>query len=231
MLPRTHEAIVRAAVARLGDGAGWTPADLPALLGGGRDEDDLVLLGLRFRAPGLTHTYRPGQRFGELFAPSAKTKMLKCLRRASTETTRVRAAWWVGRACHLLGDMAVPARTRGVWHLAGDPLEAWLEARAEQLGAMADHAAASLEATETRCRTPAELADALARASSAHAADTTRTPWGRLLYERARRGERLTQPEIEVQARALVPLVVASTAALLDAVPPSPRRAEREGAS
>jgi hypothetical protein len=210
MLPRTHEAILRAAVLR--GGSTWRERDLDALVRGHRDEDDFVVLRvLRFRAPGLTHTYRPGQRFGELFAENAKSKMLRCVRRA--ERNRTRTAWWLGRACHLLADMAVPARTRGVWHLLGDPLEAWLEEDARRVDALA------CDPLDVPSYGPAELADALAHASAAHVADTTRTPWAKILYGRTEKFVRLCEKDVEAQARTLVPLAVAHTAALLRAVP------------
>jgi hypothetical protein len=212
VLPRTHEAILRFAIARAD--ASWSDADLPALVDGHRREDDHVVFGLHFRAPGLSHTYRPGRPFGELFATNAKTKMLRAVRRAARSRSRARAASLVGRACHLLGDMAVPARTRGVWHLAGDPLEAWLEERSDDLAALVPPSLAIAGGD------PDSIADALARASSAFEADTTRTPWGRVAFERFGRGTRLDAGAIALQARAILPLAVASTAALLRAVAP-----------
>lgn len=131
-------------------------------------------------------------------------------------TQRDRAAWWLGRACHLLGDMAVPARTRGVWHLAGDPLETFIDAQDDAtLEAMA-RASSGIDWPED----PASIADALATASAKLRADTTRTPWGRLAYERLGRGTKLDAREVEAQARVVLPLAVEATAALLRAVPP-----------
>lgn len=214
MQPRSHGFLIREGLAR--SRSGWSPGDLEALLDGHRDEDDLVVLGRRFRAAGLSHTYKPAApRFGELFAPSAKARMLACVRRSRAEGERRRAAWWLGRACHLLGDMAVPSRTRGVWHLAGDPLESWLDVQADAT------LAALLRADDGDWPgEPASIAERLARSSAALPADTTRTPWGRFLFERLGRGVRLSNAEVEVQARVLLPLAVEATAALLRAVPP-----------
>jgi hypothetical protein len=212
VLPRTHETIVRLAVSRAH--SAWSDQDLAQLIEGHLREDDHVLFGLRFRAAGLTHTYRPGRRFGELFTTNAKTKMLGLIHRASRSRSRARAAHLVGRACHLLGDMAVPARTRGVWHLAGDPLEAWLEERSDDLASLVPESIAILDGD------PGAIADALARASAIHDADTTRTPWGRALFERFGRGTRLDADALASQAEAILPLAVASTAALLRAVAP-----------
>ena len=195
----------------------WHACDAKKLLAGHRDEDDLVLFGRRFRAAGLSHTYKPAApRFGELFAPSAKRRLLVCVRRARMMRDRDDAAWWLGRACHLLGDMAVPARTRGVWHLYGDPLETFLESRTTE-----DLRAMLVPSSTTWPEDPAAIAETLARASSELPADTTRTPWGKLAYERFGRGTRLDPEEVERQARIVVPLAVEATAALMRAVRPA----------
>jgi hypothetical protein len=179
------------------------------LLRGNDAEDDWVVAGLRLRAPGLTHTYRPGSRFGELGAPSALTQLRRCVRRATLARNPETTAFWLGRACHLLGDMAVPARTRGVWHLLGDPLELFCEAHADRL---ADFLAEPLP----HCEGPPEAhADALARVSSSQPADTTRTPWGALRLRFFAHGLRLSDAEIERQAQLLLPLAVSHTRGLL----------------
>ena len=194
-------------------------ADVPVLLRGHRDEDDFVVMGLRFRSPGLTHTYRPGRRFGELFAPNAKTKLLRCVRRALSSAERARGAWWLGRACHLLGDMTVPARTRGVWHLRGDPFELWLEQHADSLEGLTSSAprpaAAAPFASDAPSppdAVPGALADGLAQASAAHKVFS---------YDRTKLCVHLYENRLAAQARTLVPLAIAHTSALLRAVPPS----------
>ena len=207
MQPKTHAFLIRAAVAA--SASAWLEQSLPHLLHGNDAEDDFVVAGLRLRAPGLTHTYRPGSRFGELGAPSALTQLRRCWQRASRAASPELAAFWLGRACHLLGDMAVPARTRGVWHLLGDPLELFCEARVDRL--------AELLPDELPQRVgPLEAhADALARTASAEAADTTRTPWGALRFRLLGSGTRLTDAEVERQARQLLPLAVSHTRGLL----------------
>jgi hypothetical protein len=214
--PRSHGFVIEAALRRAR--SQWHACDESRLLDGHRDEDDLVVFGrFRFRAAGLSHTYKPAApRWGELFAPSAKDRMLVCIRRAEALRRRDRAAWWIGRACHLLGDMAVPARTRGVWHLSGDPLETFIDAQDEATLAEMASAQSGLDWPED----PAAIADLLANASAKLPADTTRTPWGRLAFERLGRGIRLSAQEVEEQARIVVPLAVEATAALLRAVPP-----------
>jgi len=199
--------LIRAAVA--GSASAWLEQNLPHLLRGNDAEDDFVFAGLRLRAPGLTHTYRPGSRFGELGAPSALTQLRRCWQRAWRARGPELTAFWLGRACHLLGDMAVPARTRGVWHLLGDPLELFCEAHAGRLSEL-------LPDDLAHCAGPPEAhAEALARAASAETADTTRTPWGALRFRLLGRGECLTDAEVERQARHLLPLAVSHTRGLL----------------
>lgn len=208
MQPRTHRFVISAAVAAANDvRLSRFERDL---LRGNDDEDDFVIGGLRLRAPGLTHTYRPGSRFGELGAPSAKLQLERWVARAHQGRGPSDAAYWLGRACHLLGDMAVPARTHGVWHLLGDPLEGYCEQQAPELPALV--AREPLVRVDTA--SAGELCDLLARRSQTFKADTTRTPWGALA---ARFGRRRPLPavEIERQARALVPYAVACTRALL----------------
>jgi hypothetical protein len=205
--PKTHAFLIRAAVA--GSNSAWLEQGLPHLLRGNDAEDDFVFAGMRLPAPGLSHTYRPGSRFGELGAPSALTQLRRCWQRATRARCPETAAFWLGRACHLLGDMAVPARARGVWHLLGDPLELFCEARSEQLAEL-------LPEPLPHCEGPPEAhAESLARAASFEPADTTRTPWGALRFRLLGHGERLSVAEVERQAHHLLPLAVSHTRGLL----------------
>lgn len=209
MQPRSHAFVIREAAARAR--SPWAREHLDALLQGHLDEDDLVLpFGLRLRAAGLTHSYRPGSWRGELLAPSALTCLARCLRRARRASSDQAAAWWLGRACHLLGDLAVPARTRGVWHLLGDPFEQWLEEHLDALPSLLSSSSAVAP------RSGAErLAHELACASAGHAVDTTRTPWGAWAFARGI-GVQLSEDEAAAQAAVLLPLVVAATTGLID---------------
>jgi hypothetical protein len=208
MQPRSHAFVIEAACVRAA--SPWPLAHLGSLLQGHLDEDDLVLpFGLRLRAAGLTHSYRPGSWRGELLAPSALVCLARCLRRARRAPTEPAAAWWLGRACHLVGDLAIPSRTRGVWHLLGDPLESWLEEHTDALPSLVPTALVIPRGS------PSDLARELARASAGLAADTTRTPWGAWAFRRGH-GTRLTADEVAAQAAVLVPLAVAATTALLD---------------
>jgi hypothetical protein len=210
MQPRSHELVIRRAVAA----AGVAPAErwLVPLLQGNADEDvHLVpLCGWRLRAAGLSHTYRPGRRFGELGAPSALSRCRALVKSAERllAAQDVPSAWRaLGRACHLLGDAAVPARTRGVWHFLGDPYERWVE---DNLDLLAGLPVPALPADSE----PGALVHALALLSSSHAADSTRTPWGRAVYLLGR-GTVIDAAHAEAQARLLVPAAMAHTAALL----------------
>lgn len=201
MLPATHVSLIDAALAPV-EHAGLR-AHRAAILAGCVDEDRLriPIVGWRVQAPGLSHTYRPGRSRGELGAPSALTRLERLTAAALTRWRREpeRAAGLIGRACHLLGDVAVPARTRGVWHPLGDPYERWVDAHLAELAALPPAppiAAASLHA----------LVDGLARQAARHPADTTRSPWGALAHRLGRRRVIVDAAAAAGQARALFPI-------------------------
>jgi len=210
MQPKTHAFVIEAAVA--GSATPWLNQHLSEILQGCQDEDVWLVGGLRLRAPGLTHSYKPGSDYGELFARSARSCLERCVERARESACDRTAARFLGRACHLLGDMAVPARTRGVWHLLGDPLEAFWESHDAERHDLLGNPPRLGEVSGD----PGELADSLARASSVYSADTTRTPWGSLAYALVGRGQKLQGASVLAQARALLPLAVSHTRALLD---------------
>ena len=183
-----------------------------AILVGCVDEDLLriPLVGWRVQSPGLSHTYRPGRRRGELGAPSALTRIERLLDDACARWRRApdRAANAVGRACHLLGDVAVPARTRGVWHPLGDPYERWVD---DHLAVLAAQAPAPAVAAPTI----AAIVDGLARLAARHPADTTRSPWGALAHRLGLPCVVVDAAEAGRQARALVPAALAHHVAFL----------------
>lgn len=209
MLPKTHHLFINQAI----DDAGpWVRVFRREILQGNDDEDVHIvpLLNWRLRAAGLTHTHVPNGRFGELGFPSAKSQCLVFLKKARREPNHERAAWWTGRACHLLGDVAVPARANRIWHIEGDPLEAWIEARVDSFR--------DVTAPEVARKTPGEIMEEVTRNAAAFPADTTRTPWGRARFQWFGRGRKLDNDELAEQARFLVPLVIAYTKTLLQCV-------------
>ncbi|MBI4347526.1 MAG: hypothetical protein HY553_11770 [Elusimicrobia bacterium] len=206
---RAHRRILERAIDV--SGAAWAGEARAELLRGSEDEDVYLipLLGLRLRAVGFTHTQRPGSAHGEWGAPSALVMGRRRLAQAreAWRADRGRAAYLVGRVAHLLVDAGVPARTRGVWHMLGDPLEQWIEGRADAIREQAlvePPAAATLDA----------LFESLSGLASRFPADTTRTPWGLLRFA-AGRGLKLSEREVAEQARVLVPAAVAHVAGLL----------------
>jgi hypothetical protein len=205
----SHDAVIERAARACGGGA---LEHLDALVAGHRDEDVHIvpLLGWRLRAAGLTHSCHPGSRFGELWAPSSRTRAERLYRRAVRHHRRgrERAAFLaLGRACHLVGDAGVPARARGVWHFDGDPFESWLEAHRDAIAG--SHVAPQREAAGVSA-----LVERLATIAAREEVDTTRTPWG---LRRHRRGEglRLGEAQAREQAARLVPEILAHTELLL----------------
>jgi len=210
MQPRSHELVIRRALERAR--IARLEGRLDDLLRGNDDEDQYTwpLTGWRTPAIGFTHTYRPGERYGELYWPSAKTRCAALFGEARALEGRDprRAAALLGRACHLLTDAAVPARTRGHWHYLGDPLESWIEAH------LVEMESAPIGAVPGE-RSPEDLIESLAGRSSRHAADTTKSLPGLLRYAILGRGLRLSARAVEEQARELVPLAISHVAALL----------------
>jgi hypothetical protein len=210
MQPRSHALVIRRALeearsprlsGRRGD-----------LLRGNDDEDQYTwpLTGWRTPAIGFTHTYRPGARYGEFYFPSAKTRCVALFGEARAAEGRDprRAAGLLGRACHLLTDAAVPARTRGHWHYLGDPLESWIEAHTAEMEVVPVGAVPGE-------RAPGELMESLAARSARHPADTTKSLTGLARYALMGRGRRLSARVVEEQALELVPLAIAHVTALL----------------
>ncbi|HXK18336.1 MAG TPA: hypothetical protein VNG33_11065, partial [Polyangiaceae bacterium] len=93
MQPRSHAFVIRAAVAA--SASAWLTRHEAQLLRGNAAEDDFVVFGFHLRAPGLTHSYKPGSRFGELWAPSARIKLERWVQRARRERNDAKAAFWL----------------------------------------------------------------------------------------------------------------------------------------
>lgn len=196
MLPATHERLIADAV----NAAAPALADrIGDLLRGCRDEDTYrwPLAGWRTPALGFTHTCRPGSRFGLLLFPSARSRCAMWMRRAAAASSASRRGECLGHAAHLLVDAAVPARAAGVWHLSGDPFEAWVESHLDELLATAP-------SVEPADRTPASLVESLASAAVRYPADTRATPLAAFRLWRPRVA--LDESALRAQAVALVPL-------------------------
>jgi hypothetical protein len=208
MLPKTHRFIIEEAIGHCGL---WAQEYRIDILRGSEDEDVFIvpLVGWRLRAAGLTHTHVPQGKYGELGFPSAKKRATEFLSIAlkNKEDPKI-CAWWLGRACHLLGDTAVPARARRIWHLEGDPLEAWLEKHLIQFAqSPIDDNRESLD--------PDDIFEEMARLASSFPADTTRTPWGRAAWQWFNQGKQLDENEFVRQARVLVPMTIKMTRYLI----------------
>lgn len=206
MLPATHERLIGDTVHAV---APSLAAHLDDLLRGCRDEDTYrwPITGWRTPALGFTHTCRPGSRFGELGFPSARTRCVSWMRRASAAATPAARAECLGHAAHLLTDAAVPARATGVWHLYGDPFEAWVDAHLDEL--LSEPSPAVLSG-----RDPAALVESLARIACRFPADTRRTPLASLRVWRPHIA--LDDGALREQARALLPEARAHLRSLLD---------------
>jgi hypothetical protein len=178
----------------------------------GNDDEDVYRwpLGLRTPAIGFTHTYRPGRRFGEFGFPSARDKCARLFAEGKQAFAgdRGRGAHLLGRACHLLVYAAVPARTHGVWHYLGDPMERWIEENLHHVKELAVGETPPVSSVN-------ELVERLAAEAVAEEVDGTRTlhGWvaGRLGWRRA-----LAEEVVAAQGRRLFPLAVASVARLME---------------
>jgi hypothetical protein len=140
-------------------------------------------------------------------------------RRQRARGEEARAWVTLGRALHLIADLACPAHTSRTVHLR-DPFEGWVEVHGYDL----------LDAPPT-APLPGELSElthALARRSRAHAADGTTSPWGRLL---CRLGARAPVPveQVAVQAAELLPLAMATAASAILSFELSPRSPPASG--
>jgi hypothetical protein len=111
----------------------------------------------------------------------------------------------LGRACHLLTDMACPVHAHRVMHEA-DPFEWYVEAHAPALAQLPMPPAPAVDSV------PALVAG-LAAYARLFTPDRTHNAWGRML-----RGLGVLRPvpmaEVERQARALIPAAAAHVASL-----------------
>jgi len=183
------------------------------LLLGALREDVAYIPATRVVFPRLsfTHFYKPGLPGGLVpfvtRGPRRRTNAL--VARAVAAYTRGGAGIAIialGRAAHLLVDMACPVHSHRTVHFIDDPYEWYVEGNAAALHAL------PVPAWPERAR-PSELVDDLARYAQRFAPDGTRSPWGRLLRRLGVR-QALTTAAIAEQARALIPAAAAATASL-----------------
>lgn len=176
-------------------------------------EDVAFVPGTRlvFPRPSFTHFYKPGLPGGLVpfltAGPRRRTNALLARARAAHACGRAGAATVaLGRAAHLLIDMACPVHSHRTVHMIDDPYEWYVEGNAAVLRAL------PVPSWPDRA-CPSELVDDLARYAQPFAPDGTHSPWGALLRRLGLR-QALTAAVIAEQARALIPAAAAATAAL-----------------
>ena len=208
MFPNGHKLMLDRAVEALGHPA--LRAHYDALLLGCLREDFWNLGGWIVRGKGLTHFAGATGGWG-LFvgAPGAPRRADWLFERAVREHRAGRARdgfFWLGRAAHLVGEMAAPVHATRSIHWRGDGFESYLEAHAAELRALP---VAELPSG----RSAAQLAGELAARARAFPADRTRNVAGFLAWKMGRL-RRPSADEVLAQVRALVPLGAAYLAAL-----------------
>jgi hypothetical protein len=158
-------------------------------------EDVVMVAGVAVPSPSPGHIYpRSRRRCARLFAA------------AKIEPDAARADVLLGRALHVLLDMACPAHAQNVWHYLRDPFERYVDAHAAELAALP-------VAPPPPWQGPEALIDSLAGAARAVRADRRQTPWGKLL----RRAEPpLPRAELAEQATMLLPLAGAHARVLVE---------------
>ncbi|MCC6999232.1 MAG: hypothetical protein IT370_31765 [Deltaproteobacteria bacterium] len=183
------------------------PAVLTALTLGMFREDVVMLPGLALQSPSFGHLYpRSRARCSRLFARAVAT--------ARTRGT-LAGAFDLGRAVHVLTDMACPAHALAVPHYLHDPFERWVERHVAELAELPVPALpAGVAVAAAATGAPAVLVDSLAAAARRHAVDRTQLPF----TPARRRGDLRVGPADRArQARELIPLAAAHVRALLAA--------------
>jgi putative flavoprotein involved in K+ transport len=160
-------------------------------------------LGLSLPSPSLGHFY-----------PLSRRHCAGLFRRA-VEAARagrpLRGAFLLGRALHVLIDMACPAHAQFVAHPLRDPYELHVDAHAAELAELPVPELPGLAWAR-----PGHIIDSLAGAARREPADATQTPWGRLLKKLGLR-RAPSGAQTKEAARRLIPLAAAHVCALLAA--------------
>ena len=186
----------------------------PALVLGALREDVwyVPLFGAVLDRPSLTHFYRPGLPGGlvPLLTPGPRWRADRLFARAVEryrEGQPAAAFVQLGRAAHLLTDMACPVHAQRTVHMISDSFEWYVEGNARALEIL------PVPAVATR-RRASELIEDLAGQTQRFPADTTNSPWGRLLWKVGMR-RKIPLPMLSDQACQLIPLAAGYAAALL----------------
>lgn len=186
----------------------------PALVLGALREDVwyVPLFGAVLDRPSLTHFYRPGLPGGlvPLLTPGPRWRADRLFARAVEryrEGQPAAAFVQLGRAAHLLTDMACPVHAQRTVHMTSDSFEWYVEGNARALEIL------PVPAVATR-RRASELVEDLAGQTQRFPADTTNSPWGRLLWKVGMR-RKIPVPMLSDQACQLIPLAAGYAAALL----------------
>jgi hypothetical protein len=159
---------------------------------------------------GLTHYYRPGSLWGAFpLVPSAPARTERLVARGVREWRDGRprdGAFWLGRAVHLLSEMAAPVHAQRILHWRGDPFEMYIERNHRELRQLP-------LPDEPRAESPRQLVHDLAVYTQRFPCDRTRNlpgyvGWKLGLFRRP------SDDEVLAQVRALVPMGAAYTVAL-----------------
>lgn len=168
-------------------------------------EDICILPGIGWSmpSPSLGHLYpRSRQRCETLFEAAVD---------AARAGEPLRGALWLGRALHVLIDMACPAHAQAVAHSLREPFEVYVEAHAAEL---ADCPMPELPVLLAQEGTPSELVESLASAARREQVDGTSSPWG-AVFRRLRWRQPISGAIVHEQAQRLIPLAAAHVRALI----------------
>jgi hypothetical protein len=190
-----------------------------ALVLGALREDVAFVPGLArpFEHWSLSHFWRAGAGGFVPGWPGARSAAVRRFARAVAHHRRrdlARAYVELGRAAHLVVDMACPVHVHRAIHDT-DGYEWYVDAHADELAALPAVAV-------PRLRSVAAIVDSLAAISRAHRADRLQHPVGRWLVRRGL-ARSVPQHQQRAAARAIVPAAIAHVAALVERVAATPQ--------
>ncbi len=168
----------------------------------------------------FSHFWGPGRPGGFLpFWPSARGAADRWFDRAVAEGPTAKGFVTLGRAAHLLADMACPVHVHRVIHSAGDGFEWYVEAHRDELGAIEIP-------SPPRASKASHLIESLATFTHRFPADRTQHPLGRWMIRRGL-AKQLPQTEIRRAAHAIIPVAIAHMVSLLELYAERTRMTER----